>query len=202
MQRCGPFDAIMGFSQGATAAALISLLQHLGIAFQVKAAALHQRSCRTLFLTEVSSVCASSGHPQDSVPGARLGTEMPGCQVCSSLYSQQHPLPCSSDCWRQGMWPYTTLAQLYQRFGLIFSGRRLPVTPVTYYWYSVKTVQLVPGTDPTLREPHATGYCWFTRILDRSYVLTRALLLVSPFRMTRTQTRRPSTCCQIALGSR
>ena len=40
MQRCGPFDAIMGFSQGATAATLISLLQHLGIAFQVNSAAI------------------------------------------------------------------------------------------------------------------------------------------------------------------
>lgn len=31
----GPFDGLLGFSQGSTLAALIVLLQHAGIAFQV-----------------------------------------------------------------------------------------------------------------------------------------------------------------------
>jgi hypothetical protein len=31
----GPFDGLMGFSQGATASALIALIQQLGLGFQV-----------------------------------------------------------------------------------------------------------------------------------------------------------------------
>lgn len=35
MMENGPFDGLMGFSQGATASCLIALLQQLGLGFQV-----------------------------------------------------------------------------------------------------------------------------------------------------------------------
>lgn len=36
MREHGPFDGLMGFSQGATVATLVALLQHWGKAFEVK----------------------------------------------------------------------------------------------------------------------------------------------------------------------